>query len=119
MALIGGAAATALVGAACVEEHNADVERARELLVVDFANTVAFCEHARKRLLAIMETFFTDTANARVLNADGTYVRPVIESGAPVRSQLFFTKEAAKRSKLHTQAPDILVPHTPKVDVTG
>ena len=74
---------------------------------------------ARKRLLAIMETFFTDTANARVLNADGTYVRPVIESGAPVRSQLFFTKEAAKRSKLHTQAPDILVPHTPKVDVTG
>lgn len=30
----------------------ADVERARELLVVDFANTVAFCEHARGRLLA-------------------------------------------------------------------
>lgn len=74
---------------------------------------------ARKRLLAIMETFFTDTANARVLQADGMYVRPPVESGAPVRSQLVFTKEAAKRSKLHTQAPDILVPHTPKVEVAG
>jgi NAD(P)-dependent dehydrogenase (short-subunit alcohol dehydrogenase family) len=30
----------------------ADTEAARRLLVVDFANTVAFCEHARKRLLA-------------------------------------------------------------------
>jgi NAD(P)-dependent dehydrogenase (short-subunit alcohol dehydrogenase family) len=30
----------------------ADSEAARRLLTVDFANTVAFCEHARKRLLA-------------------------------------------------------------------
>jgi decaprenylphospho-beta-D-erythro-pentofuranosid-2-ulose 2-reductase len=30
----------------------ADTERARHLLLVDFTNTVAFCEHARKRLLA-------------------------------------------------------------------
>src|SRR6185503_15813575 len=30
----------------------ADAELARRLLVVDFANTVVFCEHARKRLLA-------------------------------------------------------------------
>lgn len=30
----------------------ADVELARRLLTVDFANTVVFCEHARKRLLA-------------------------------------------------------------------
>jgi decaprenylphospho-beta-D-erythro-pentofuranosid-2-ulose 2-reductase len=29
-----------------------DTERARHLLLVDFTNTVAFCEHARKRLLA-------------------------------------------------------------------
>ena len=29
-----------------------DVELARRLVTVDFANTVAFCEHARKRLLA-------------------------------------------------------------------
>lgn len=34
------------------EELEADTERARRLLEVDFTNTVAFCEHARKRLLA-------------------------------------------------------------------
>lgn len=34
------------------DQLEADVERARELLVVDFANTIVFCEHARKRLLA-------------------------------------------------------------------
>jgi len=34
------------------DELEADTERARQLLVVNFANTVAFCEHARKRLLA-------------------------------------------------------------------
>ncbi len=34
------------------EELEDDTERARELLTVNFANTVAFCEHARKRLLA-------------------------------------------------------------------
>ncbi len=30
----------------------ADTDRAQHLLLVDFTNTVAFCEHARKRLLA-------------------------------------------------------------------
>jgi decaprenylphospho-beta-D-erythro-pentofuranosid-2-ulose 2-reductase len=34
------------------EELEADPERARRLLEVDFTNTVTFCEHARKRLLA-------------------------------------------------------------------
>jgi short-subunit dehydrogenase len=34
------------------EELEADTDRARRLLEVDFTNTVAFCEHARKRLLA-------------------------------------------------------------------
>jgi short-subunit dehydrogenase len=34
------------------EEMEQDVERARRLLEVDFTNTVVFCEHARKRLLA-------------------------------------------------------------------
>lgn len=34
------------------EELEQDVERARELLTVNFANTVAFCERARARLLA-------------------------------------------------------------------
>lgn len=34
------------------EALEADVDLARRLLLVDFTNTVAFCEHARKRLLA-------------------------------------------------------------------
>ena len=33
-------------------ELEADPERARSLAVIDFANTVGFCEHARRRLLA-------------------------------------------------------------------
>lgn len=34
------------------DQLEADVELVEQLLVVDFANTVVFCEHARKRLLA-------------------------------------------------------------------
>jgi short-subunit dehydrogenase len=34
------------------EELEEDTERARRLLEIDFTNTVTFCEHARKRLLA-------------------------------------------------------------------
>lgn len=34
------------------DQLEADVALAHRLLVVDFANTVVFCEHARKRLLA-------------------------------------------------------------------
>jgi short-subunit dehydrogenase len=34
------------------EALEADVELARRLVTVNYANTVAFCEHARKRLLA-------------------------------------------------------------------
>ncbi len=33
-------------------QMEADVELAHRVLVIDFANTVVFCEHARKRLLA-------------------------------------------------------------------
>lgn len=39
-------------GFAAQTELEADAERARELAVIDFANTVGFCEHARQRLLA-------------------------------------------------------------------
>ena len=56
------AAEVALSGVDCVvvtaglfatqDELEADGELARRLLTVDFANTVAFCEEARKRLLA-------------------------------------------------------------------
>lgn len=34
------------------EALEADPERARDIATVDFANTVGFCEHARRRLLA-------------------------------------------------------------------
>jgi NAD(P)-dependent dehydrogenase (short-subunit alcohol dehydrogenase family) len=34
------------------EELEADPERARDVLTVDFANTILFCEEARRRLLA-------------------------------------------------------------------
>ena len=57
-----GAAEASLEGLDCVvvtaglfatqDALEADTERARHLLLVDFTNTVAFCEHARKRLLA-------------------------------------------------------------------
>jgi decaprenylphospho-beta-D-erythro-pentofuranosid-2-ulose 2-reductase len=34
------------------DELEADIDRAQRLLTVNFANTVVFCEHARKRLIA-------------------------------------------------------------------
>ena len=71
---------------------------------------------ARKRLIGILETFFSDTTNARVLQSDGRYVPASADATASVRSQEVFTKEAAKRAKQLAQAPDILVPHTPKVE---
>jgi short-subunit dehydrogenase len=46
---------TVIVSAALFATQDAleaDVELARRLLTVNFANTVVFCEHARKRLLA-------------------------------------------------------------------
>lgn len=70
---------------------------------------------ARKRLLGILETFFSDTTNARVLHADGVY-KAITDAPKAVRSQEVFSKEAAKRVKQHVQSPDILVPHTPKTD---
>ncbi len=73
---------------------------------------------ARKRLIAILETFFTDTAQARQLQSDGTYVALPFESGKAVRSQEAFVKEAAKRARAQAQPPDTLVPHLP-VDATA
>ena len=70
---------------------------------------------ARKRLLGVLETTFADTARARVLLADGSYKRAEPPPGSkPVRSQEVFAKEAAKRARAKTQAPDVLVPHVPK-----
>lgn len=53
-AALGGFDAVIVTAAmfATQEALEADVELARRLSTVNFANTVAFCEHARKRLLA-------------------------------------------------------------------
>jgi len=68
---------------------------------------------ARKRLVHILETTFTDTVHARILQSDGRYL-PASTEGASVRSQEVFAKEAAKRARQTSQAPDVLIPHTPK-----
>jgi len=69
---------------------------------------------ARKRLLGILETHFTDNTQARELHANGMYRTVAAESARPVRSQEVFAKEAAKRAKQATETPDVLVPHLPK-----
>ena len=71
---------------------------------------------ARKRLISILETFFTDNVQARVLGPDGRYTPVPQESNKPIRAQESFAKEAAKRAKQHSQTPDTLVPHLPKVE---
>lgn len=71
---------------------------------------------ARKRLFGILETTFQDTARARVLRSDGVYVPAVAHGGGKLlRSQEVFAKEAARRARAKGQAPDVLVPHMPKV----
>ncbi|MES2594866.1 MAG: polyphosphate kinase 1 [Verrucomicrobiota bacterium] len=69
---------------------------------------------ARKRLIHILETHFTDTARGRVLRSDGTWVLPPVTTKKAKRSQEIFAKEAARRSKQRNQSPDVLVPHVPK-----
>lgn len=68
---------------------------------------------ARKRLVQILETTFSDTSRARVLQSDGRYVAASVE-GQPLRSQEVFARDAAKRAKQTNQAPDVLIPHIPK-----
>jgi polyphosphate kinase len=67
---------------------------------------------AKKRLLNVLETSFADTAQARVLQADGSYPLATA-SGKRTRSQEVFAKEAAKRVRAMNQAPDVLIPHLP------
>ena len=68
---------------------------------------------ARKRLISILETHFSDNTQSRLLQSDGTYVTLPIESGKAVRSQEVFVKDAAKRVRQNAPAPDTLVPHLP------
>lgn len=73
-------------------------------------------KEARKRLLHILETHFTDNARARILRSDGTWqVSALSTKKAKLkRSQEVFAREAARRSKQRGQSPDVLVPHMPK-----
>lgn len=71
-------------------------------------------KEARKRLIHILETHFTDTARGRVLRSDGTWLLPVVTAKKAKRSQETFAKEATRRSKQRNQSPDVLVPHVPK-----
>jgi len=71
-------------------------------------------KEARKRLIHILETHFTDTARGRVLRSDGTWHMPAIATKKAKRSQEIFAREAARRSKQRNQSPDLLVPHVPK-----
>jgi polyphosphate kinase len=71
-------------------------------------------KEAKKRLIHILETHFADTARGRVLRADGTWQQQPAPAKKALRSQETFAKEAAKRSRQRNQAPDVLVPYTPK-----
>ncbi len=68
---------------------------------------------AKARLQEILQTYFADNVQARLLNSDGIYVSVKTEKGKALRSQEFFAKQAAKRAKARTQSPDLLVPHKP------
>jgi polyphosphate kinase len=68
---------------------------------------------ARKRLIQILETTFSDTSRGRELQKDGTYSQASAETNA-IRSQAVFTKDAAKRARQVNDTPDLLVPHMPK-----
>lgn len=72
-------------------------------------------KEAKKRLIHILETHFADTSRGRSLRADGTWHQTAVPVKKALRSQETFAKEAAKRSKQRNQAPDVLVPHMPKV----
>jgi polyphosphate kinase len=60
-------------------------------------------ERARARVVAVMETLWTDTAKAWELSADGSY-RRVMPEGAPVRAQQRFMEAARERAKQGDQA---------------
>ncbi|MBX7210735.1 MAG: polyphosphate kinase 1 [Verrucomicrobiaceae bacterium] len=71
---------------------------------------------ARKRLVQILETGFSDNQQARLLGSDGRYTLLAPDGAKPLRSQEAFTKEAARRSRQRSQSPDVLVPHIPRTE---
>jgi polyphosphate kinase len=69
---------------------------------------------AKKRLQQILETHFADNMQARELGRDGHYIPVKAPKNKTLRSQEFFTKQAAKVHRARAQSPDVLVPHVPK-----
>jgi polyphosphate kinase len=70
---------------------------------------------AKRRLQEILETQFQDNVQARTLDKEGVYTiatRPA--KSKLLRSQEFFSKQAARKHKPRAQQPDVLVPHVPK-----
>ena len=68
---------------------------------------------AKERLQSILETQFADNTRARELQPDGRYIKVSPNGNKILRSQEFFAKQAAKRNRGKSQAPDVLVPHRP------
>jgi len=68
---------------------------------------------AKERLQSILETQFADNTRARELQPDGRYIQVSPNGNKLLRSQEFFAKQAAKRNRGKSQAPDVLVPHRP------
>jgi polyphosphate kinase len=71
-------------------------------------------KEAKKRLIQILETHFTDTARGRILRSDGVWHAQTPTSKKSQRSQEIFASQAAKRSKQRNLSPDVLIPHVPK-----
>lgn len=57
----------------------------------------------KKRLVAILNTFFADSVKARRLTRDGHY-EPVVREGEPVRAQEQFYREAVEAASTEQQA---------------
>jgi polyphosphate kinase len=70
---------------------------------------------AKKRLEELLETQFSDNVQARELDKDGIYhLVPPAAKGKALRSQEYFSKQAARRHRPRVQSSDVLIPHVPK-----
>jgi polyphosphate kinase len=58
----------------------------------------------RNRLISTLETFFQDNVKARILQADGTYIRATPGDSEPLRCQEYFYREARQAVKQAEQS---------------
>ncbi|CAN5678927.1 polyphosphate kinase [soil metagenome] len=73
--------------------------------------------NAKKRLHDILVTQLNDNMQARELTKDGHFHLLKPQKGKGLRSQEYFSKQAAKHARARTQSPDLLIPHKPKKPV--